>query len=72
MEATRERWAREHVNIDATREWVVPVTIADERHVVVRAKTKEEAKRKVQDGRYLRLGRTITRGFLLVGTPEPK
>lgn len=54
------------------RTFLVPVTIADERLVEVKARDAADAKRKVTDGKYDRLGPSLGRGFLLVGTPEAK
>lgn len=50
--------------------YTVHVTIAEERRITVRAHNAEEARRRVSDGKYLRLGRALTRGFLLVGVAE--
>ena len=50
--------------------YIVPVTIADERRVTVEAASAAEAKEKVKAGKHKRLGRSLTRGFLLVGEPE--
>lgn len=52
--------------------FTVPVTIADKRMATVNAKSKQEAERKVAEGRYVSLGRSLTRGILLVGDAEPK
>lgn len=50
--------------------YVVPVTMTDERRVVVEARTAEEARQKVSRGQYRRLGRSRGRGFLIVGKAE--
>lgn len=49
------------------RSYVVPVTMTDERLVSVEATSKAEAVEKVKAGRYRKLGRSLGRGFLLVG-----
>lgn len=52
------------------RTFIVPVTIAEERRVTVKARTADEAIRRVKEGHYVRLGRATNRGFLLVGEAE--
>lgn len=51
--------------------YVVEVTIGDKRRVTVEADSTLEAEQKVRAGKYKRLGRSIERGFLHVGKPEP-
>lgn len=52
------------------RTFRVPVTMTDERIVTVRARSAAEAVEKVGLGRYQRLGRTISRGFLVIREAE--
>jgi hypothetical protein len=54
------------------REFLVPVTIGDERCVTVLAHSAPEAKAKVSAGQYKSLGRSLSRGFLVVGQPQEK
>jgi hypothetical protein len=54
------------------REYLVPVTIAEERLITVLARSPEDAKSRVRAGRYKKLGRPLTRGFLIVGQPAEK
>jgi hypothetical protein len=56
----------------APREFLVPATIADQRVVTVLAVDAAEARAKVSAGQYKTLGRSLNRGFLLVGTPVEK
>lgn len=56
--------------MSAVREWEVPVTIADERLVTVRARSKDEAIAKLMEGKYVRLGLSLSRGFLVYGEPR--
>jgi hypothetical protein len=53
------------------RLYEVDVTIGDKRRVVVEAGSSAEAEKKVREGKYKRLGRSLERGFLHVGKPEP-
>jgi hypothetical protein len=50
--------------------WHVPVTIADYRVATVIAGSEAEAREKMEQGRYKRLGRSTRRGVLTVGKPE--
>lgn len=52
------------------RTFTVPVTIAEERTITVRAYDAKDARARIADGKYLRLGRPKRRGFLLIGEPE--
>jgi hypothetical protein len=54
------------------REFLVPATITDERLVTVVAKNAAEAKERVRAGHYKALGKSLSRGFLLVGEPVEK
>jgi hypothetical protein len=47
-------------------------TIADERRVVVEADSAKEAVEKIRHGHYKRLGRSLSRGFLIIGEPEER
>jgi hypothetical protein len=49
------------------RTYIVPATIAEERRITVKANSREDAIERVSAGKYVKLGRPLTRGFLIVG-----